>query len=69
MQPRQGPELPETDASVSELPVVDFPSEDATQGATSVRSSLSDGTLDNSAQALYPVVSSQPPYPQCSRTP
>ena len=34
MRPRQSPQLPEPDPSVSELPVVDFPSDDATPGAT-----------------------------------
>ena len=53
---RPGPELPETDLSVSEFPFVEFPSEDATQGATSVTPSQSDGTLDYSVQASHPAV-------------
>ena len=69
MRARRGPALSETDLPVSELPEVDLPSEEATQGATLVAPSQPDGTLDNSVQAPHPAVSSQPRYPQRTRIP
>ena len=69
MRARRGPALSETDLPVSELPEVDLPSEEATQGATLVAPSQPDGTLDNSVQAPHPAVSSQPCYPQRTRIP
>ena len=75
MRPRQSQALLETDQSNSELPGVEFPVDDASDGETSVQPSQREGTLDNSAmasqlavtQTTQPAVSSHR-YPRRHRT-
>ena len=56
MRPRQSQALPETDHSISELPGVEFPVDNACDGETLVQPSQSEGTLDNSATASQPAM-------------
>ena len=75
MRSRQSQALSETDQSNSELPGVEVPVDDASDGETSVLPSQREGTLDNSAttsqpavtQTMRPAVSSHR-YPQRHRT-
>ena len=56
MRSRQSQALSETDQSNSELPGVEVPVDDASDGETSVLPSQREGTLDNSATASQPAV-------------